>query len=139
MFRFYPAMIREQRLGDLSAILEFLGGVYSRGGYPDKAREVIDSLEELAKDCYVCPYEVATIYAALGKRDGISIFGTDYPTPDGTNIRDYVHVTDLATAHVLALEALDAMPQQVYNLGTGTGNSVLAGVTKLSPKPPPTG
>jgi UDP-glucose 4-epimerase len=61
---------------------------------------------------------------ALGQRESISIFGDDYPTSDGTCVRDYVHVMDLATAHVLALEALDEMPQQVYNLGTGTGNSV---------------
>jgi UDP-glucose 4-epimerase len=64
------------------------------------------------------------IRAALGLRDSISIFGTDYPTPDGTCVRDYIHVMDLGRAHVLALEALDEKPVQVYNLSTGTGNSV---------------
>lgn len=64
------------------------------------------------------------IQTALGRRDSISVFGTDYDTPDGTCIRDYIHVMDLGTAHVLALEALDRMPVQVYNLSTGTGNSV---------------
>ena len=64
------------------------------------------------------------IMAALGSKDGVSIFGTDYPTPDGTCIRDYVHVTDLARAHVLALEALDERAVMVYNLGTGRGYSV---------------
>jgi len=64
------------------------------------------------------------IQAALGKRDTIKIFGTDYPTPDGTCIRDYVHVMDLASAHVMAMEALDARGAMVYNLGTGRGHSV---------------
>ena len=65
-----------------------------------------------------------TIYAAQGRRDGISIFGTDYPTPDGTCVRDYVHVCDLARAHVLAMEALDERKVMVYNLSTGRGHSV---------------
>jgi UDP-glucose 4-epimerase len=60
----------------------------------------------------------------LGKRDSVSIYGTDYPTPDGSCIRDYVHVVDLAQAHLLALEALDEKPQQIYNLGNGHGFSV---------------
>ena len=64
------------------------------------------------------------LQAAAGKRDHISIFGTDYPTEDGTCIRDYIHVSDLADAHVLALEALDEHDKLVYNLGNGTGFSV---------------
>ncbi|MFO7957373.1 MAG: UDP-glucose 4-epimerase GalE [Candidatus Brocadiia bacterium] len=64
------------------------------------------------------------IHAALGKRDNIAIFGTDYPTRDGTCIRDYVHVLDLATAHVMAMEALDARRVMIYNLSTGEGHSV---------------
>jgi UDP-glucose 4-epimerase len=64
------------------------------------------------------------IYAAMGRRDRIAIFGTDYPTPDGTCIRDYVHVLDLATAHVMAMEALDDRPTMIYNLSTGRGHSV---------------
>ena len=61
----------------------------------------------------------------LGKRDHVALFGTDYPTPDGTCIRDYVHVADLAEAHILALEALqrEAAPSGAYNLGSGTGYS----------------
>ena len=63
---------------------------------------------------------------ALGKRESVSIFGTDWPTPDGTCIRDYVHVTDLAQAHLLALEALESGAQSnVYNMGNGNGYSVL--------------
>lgn len=64
------------------------------------------------------------IEAALGIRDKISIFGTDYPTPDGTCVRDYIHVLDLGRAHVLALENLQTGCQEVYNLGTGQGHSV---------------
>ena len=56
-------------------------------------------------------------------RDSLSLFGTDYDTPDGTCIRDYIHVTDLASAHVLALEALDEREMMIYNLGTGQGHS----------------
>ncbi|MCX7721899.1 MAG: UDP-glucose 4-epimerase GalE [Verrucomicrobiae bacterium] len=60
---------------------------------------------------------------ALGKRDSVTIYGCDYPTPDGTCIRDYIHVADLARAHILALEALER-GSRVYNLGNGRGFSV---------------
>lgn len=63
--------------------------------------------------------------AAIGRREDIKIFGTDYPTPDGTCIRDYIHVTDLATAHVLALKYLvDGGESRCLNLGNGRGFSV---------------
>jgi UDP-glucose 4-epimerase len=61
---------------------------------------------------------------ALGKFQHIDVFGTDYPTPDGTCIRDYVHVGDLAEAHMLALDALGRSGRLVYNLGNGSGFSV---------------
>jgi len=65
------------------------------------------------------------LQAALGKREKVSIFGTDYPTSDGTCLRDYIHVTDLALAHVLALEALgNGGPSAIYNLGNERGHSV---------------
>lgn len=64
------------------------------------------------------------IDAALGRRPEIAVFGTDYPTPDGTCIRDYIHVADLADAHIRALGALDGRGV-IYNLGTGRGNSVM--------------
>lgn len=65
------------------------------------------------------------LLAALGKRDAISIFGTDYPTPDGTCVRDYIHVTDLASAHILGLEyLLKGGDSNVFNLGNGNGFSV---------------
>jgi len=63
--------------------------------------------------------------AALGKRDSIQIFGDDYDTPDGSCIRDYIHVTDLATAHILALNSLrKGGESRIYNLGNGKGFSV---------------
>ncbi len=64
------------------------------------------------------------LQVALGKRDSISIFGTDYETPDGTCIRDYIHVSDLASAHVLTLDALRRQDKLAYNLGNGRGFSV---------------
>lgn len=63
---------------------------------------------------------------ALGQMPRLEVFGSDYPTPDGTCVRDYIHVNDLADAHVLALEALSSgAPSRVYNLGNGCGYSVL--------------
>ena len=59
-----------------------------------------------------------------GQREKIKIYGTDYPTPDGTCIRDYIHINDLVSAHLLALEALDNKDKLVYNLGNGVGYSV---------------
>ncbi len=61
---------------------------------------------------------------ALGRRASIRIYGSDYPTPDGTCIRDYIHVRDLAQAHLLALAALDQNSAMIYNLGNGRGFSV---------------
>lgn len=62
--------------------------------------------------------------AAMGRRKALTVFGDDYPTADGTCVRDYIHVLDLAAAHVLAMEAMDERPVQVYNLSTGRGHSV---------------
>ena len=67
-----------------------------------------------------------TIQAAMGARDAITVFGADYPTEDGTAVRDYTHVSDLAKAHVLALQyLLDGGESEAVNLGTGRGHSVL--------------
>jgi UDP-glucose 4-epimerase len=66
------------------------------------------------------------LWVALGKREKFTIFGNDYPTPDGTCVRDYIHVLDLAQAHILALRALQAGgPSRKYNLGNGQGYSIL--------------
>ena len=84
------------------------------------------------------------IDAVLGRRPPLRVFGTDYPTPDGTCIRDYVHVTDLAEAHLLALDHLDANQVDggsvTWNLGTETGHSVLevlAAVARVAGQPVP--
>ncbi|ANP52906.1 UDP-glucose 4-epimerase [Streptomyces griseochromogenes] len=63
---------------------------------------------------------------AVGRRERLSVFGDDYPTPDGTGVRDYIHVVDVAEGHRVALEHLDDRAgMRVFNLGTGTGTSVL--------------
>jgi len=62
---------------------------------------------------------------AVGKRKQLAVFGNDYPTPDGTGVRDYIHVVDLAKGHLKALEALGRFECDAINLGTGTGYSVL--------------
>jgi UDP-glucose 4-epimerase len=62
--------------------------------------------------------------AAIGQTDHVDVFGTDYPTPDGTAIRDYIHVEDLAEAHVLALEGGAPGEHRIFNLGNGDGFSV---------------
>lgn len=83
------------------------------------------------------------LQAALGLRDGVTVFGDDYPTPDGTAVRDYVHVCDLAEAHVLALRALlDGAPSAVYNLGNSRGYSVkevLEAARRVTGRPIPHG
>ncbi|MBK7779439.1 MAG: UDP-glucose 4-epimerase GalE [Ardenticatenia bacterium] len=65
------------------------------------------------------------LQVALGQREAIAVFGDDYPTRDGTCVRDYVHVVDLAGAHILALEALDRLGSRRYNLGNGQGYTVM--------------
>jgi UDP-glucose 4-epimerase len=78
-----------------------------------------------------------TIQAAMGKRGEITIYGTDYPTPDGTCIRDYIHIDDLCRAHLLALDKLQQNWELVYNLGNGRGYSVrevISAVKKVSGK-----
>ena len=64
------------------------------------------------------------LQVALGQSDAVHIYGTDYPTPDGTCIRDYIHLADLVSAHLLALAALDGRDRMIYNLGNGKGYSV---------------
>jgi UDP-glucose 4-epimerase len=65
------------------------------------------------------------LQVAAGKRDELMLYGDDYPTPDGTCVRDYIHVGDLATAHLQALEAIMPGRHEVYNLGNGDGYSIL--------------
>jgi UDP-glucose 4-epimerase len=75
---------------------------------------------------------------AIGRRASIKIFGQDYPTPDGTAIRDYIHVEDLAKAHLLAFEALATHDRMIYNIGIGQGFSVreiIDSVRRVTGKP----
>jgi UDP-glucose 4-epimerase len=70
---------------------------------------------------------------AVGRRDKLSVFGDDYPTPDGTGVRDYIHVMDLADGHIAALKAVgEQAGLHIYNLGTGQGSSVLDMVKAFS-------
>ena len=88
------------------------------GAHPDG-----DLGEDHEPETHLIPLAIA---AAAGRRDEMKLFGTDYPTPDGTCIRDYIHVDDLASAHVLAVEGLlKGLPSGRYNLGTGIGHSNL--------------
>jgi UDP-glucose 4-epimerase len=64
------------------------------------------------------------LQVALGQREAVQIYGDDYPTPDGSCVRDYIHVTDLADAHLLALQHAQPGEHRIYNLGSGTGFSV---------------
>lgn len=78
--------------------------------------------------------------AALGGREQLRVFGTDYATPDGTCIRDYIHVLDLASAHILVLEALARHDRLIYNLGNGQGFSVreiIAAARRVTGRPIP--
>ena len=78
------------------------------------------------------------LQVAAGQREAVPLYGTDYPTPDGTCIRDYVHVLDLAAAHILALESASGGDSGVYNLGNGTGFSnreVIEAAGRVTGKP----
>ena len=77
--------------------------------------------EDHRPESHLIPLAIA---AAMGKADAIKIYGTDYPTPDGTCIRDYIHIEDLCRAHLLALKKLDEENESIYNLGNGKGYSV---------------
>jgi UDP-glucose 4-epimerase len=77
---------------------------------------------------------------AAGRREKLPLFGDDYPTPDGTCIRDYIHVADLARAHLLALEGLSSGTHKVFNLGNGNGFSnkeVVEAVREVTGHPVP--
>ncbi|MDQ2985538.1 MAG: UDP-glucose 4-epimerase GalE [Armatimonadota bacterium] len=75
-----------------------------------------------AKETHIIPILLEN---ALGLRSGFKLFGSDYPTPDGTCVRDYIHVKDIAGAHLLALERIEALPRRAFNLGNGEGYSNL--------------
>ncbi len=112
---------------DVERMCHFLSGTgrlrYAALRYFNAAGAGMDG--ELGEDHHPESHLIPLIIrAAMGKRDSISIFGTDYPTPDGTCVRDYIHIEDLCTAHLLALDRLDTQSELVYNLGNGKGYSV---------------
>ncbi len=84
------------------------------------AREA-DNGEDHHPESHLIPL---VLQVALGQREKIMMFGNDYPTPDGTCVRDYIHVLDLASAHLLALDALAEKDQLIFNIGNGAGYSV---------------
>jgi len=80
------------------------------------------------------------LQVAGGQRDELMLYGDDYPTPDGTCIRDYIHVADLSTAHLLALDAIQPGKHEIYNLGNGDGYSnrqVIEAVREVTGRPVP--
>ncbi len=118
----WSKLMTEQMLADVAAAHPINCGVlryFNVAGADPQARsgQSTDGATHLIK---------VAIEAALGKRESVSVYGTDYPTPDGTGVRDYIHVSDLAAAHVLTLEALIADPARslTMNCGYGRGFSV---------------
>jgi len=95
------------------------------------------SKEQHAQESHLIPL---IFQAVKGERPNIAVFGTDYDTPDGTCIRDYIHVSDLIDAHLLAIKQMDLSPTNEYNLGNGSGYSVkevIAAVEKVTGKTVP--
>jgi UDP-glucose-4-epimerase GalE len=116
----YTKLVVEQALSDYGAAYGFeyaaLRYFNASGASPDG-----DIGEDHTPETHLIPL---VLQAALGQRANISVFGNDYPTPDGTCVRDYIHVDDLSDAHVRALELLKPGLPLKLNLGTGVGYSV---------------
>ncbi len=113
----------EQMLSDYSKIygMTYVALRYFNAAGADPSGEIG---EDHTPETHLIPL---VLDAALGKRPHITVFGTDYPTEDGTCVRDYIHVNDLASAHVLAMNYLhDGGESTVFNLGSGNGFSVKA-------------
>jgi len=110
---------------DFEGILEYCRSAYGFGyvslRYFNAAGAALGRGEDHNPETHLIPL---ALEAALGKRDYIEIFGDDYPTPDGTCIRDYIHVADLCEAHILALKGLQEQKGSIYNLGNAKGFSV---------------
>lgn len=105
-----------------------LGWLHSQNGlryaslrYFNAAGGSLERGEDHRPETHLIPI---VLQVAQGQRASVSIFGTDYPTRDGSAVRDYVHVEDLASAHLLALQALEQREKLIYNLGNGVGFSV---------------
>ena len=94
---------------------------YATLRYFNAAGATVERGEDHHPELHLIPI---VLEVARGERDSVTVFGNDYPTPDGTCVRDYIHVSDLAQAHVLALGAIEK-ESRVYNLGNGQGFSVM--------------
>jgi UDP-glucose 4-epimerase len=109
----------------IEEVLEFYREIhglhYSALRYFNAAGALPDQGEAHQPESHLIPL---VLQVPLGQREQIKIYGTDYPTPDGTCIRDYIHIIDLVSAHLLALKALENQEKLVYNLGNGVGYSV---------------
>ena len=114
-----------------------LGAVALRYFNASGAAEDATLGEDHAPETHLIPI---VLQVALGQRERVEVYGNDYPTPDGSCVRDYVHVEDLAEAHRLAIEGLDQTRMEAYNVGTGGGTSVLevvAAARKVTGRPIP--
>jgi len=112
---------------DFEHALKYYAGAYSLGyvslRYFNAAGAAPDARigEDHDPETHLIPVVLQT---AIGRRDAVQIFGADYPTRDGTCVRDYIHVYDLAQAHILAMEAIEPGKGRTYNLGNGSGYTV---------------
>lgn len=106
-------------------ILEWYGKAYGLRHISLRYFNAAGATDSLGEDHNPETHLIPNVLRAALAGTPVSVFGTDYPTPDGSCVRDYVHVIDIAQAHVLALEKLDAMKAGAYNLGSGHGYSVL--------------
>ncbi len=109
----------------IEEVLEFYRDIhglhYAALRYFNAAGALPDQGEAHQPESHLTPL---VLQVPLGQRESIKIYGTDYPTPDGTCIRDYIHIIDLVSAHLLALKALENQDKLIYNLGNGVGYSV---------------
>ncbi len=101
---------------------EIYGLCYASLRYFNAAGGTLERGEDHDPETHLIPI---VLQVALDQREAITVFGDDYPTPDGTCVRDYIHVVDLAHAHILALEAIEEIGSRQYNLGNGRGFSIL--------------
>ncbi len=106
-------------------ILEWYGKAYGLRHISMRYFNAAGATDRLGEDHRPETHLIPNVLKAALAGTPVSVFGTDYPTRDGSCIRDYVHVTDIAQAHVLALEKLDTLKAGAYNLGNGQGYSVL--------------
>jgi UDP-glucose 4-epimerase len=120
-----PASVYGQTKLMIEQVLEWYRRIYGMHyaclRYFNAAGAMPDRGEDHQPESHLIPL---VLRVALGQHKTVSIYGSDYPTPDGTCIRDYIHIADLIEAHLLALDGLSARDQLIYNLGNGEGYSV---------------